>query len=280
MTGFDRSDAVDRLAGIVETVANERMPVPVREVWAVGDVALGLDPVERLDIYVTKDVLLRDDSEPTEASADGDESDERGPNARFRESHGIEASGSPYGRTGRPSFPTISGPTRTATPRPNGVSPHTSSRTTNPSTSRSVTRRSRTTSHSGYGVHNCARTTPVARPARGLSLGRGDQKRRGVSEAPSGRSGAADAVGGPRDARAGRRRGRDGGPRTPRLARPTRRRDGSGRCRVTVPSESRPIRTRSPSCGSHRISVRPNHSWLATRKASVIATRIPAPARS
>ncbi|RZH67153.1 DUF7095 family protein [Natrinema altunense] len=93
MTGFDRSDAVDRLAGIVETVANERMPVPVREVWAVGDVALGLDPVERLDVYVTKDVLLRDDSEPTEASADGDESDERDPNARFRESHGIEGVG-------------------------------------------------------------------------------------------------------------------------------------------------------------------------------------------
>ncbi|WP_226480310.1 DUF7095 family protein [Natrinema amylolyticum] len=92
MTGFDRSDAVDRLEGIVDTVANERMPVPVREVWAFGDVALGLDPVERLDVYVTKDVLLRDDSESTGSSAGGD-SDERDPSARFRESHGIEGVG-------------------------------------------------------------------------------------------------------------------------------------------------------------------------------------------
>jgi hypothetical protein len=35
--------------------------VPVREVWVYGDVALGLDPVDRLDVYLTKDVLLRGD---------------------------------------------------------------------------------------------------------------------------------------------------------------------------------------------------------------------------
>ncbi|WP_222917424.1 hypothetical protein [Natrinema sp. SYSU A 869] len=93
MTGFDRSDAVDRLEEIVNTVANERMPVPVREVWAFGDVALGLDPVERLDVYVTKDILLRDDSESTDSSAGGDDSDGQDPNARFRESHGIEGVG-------------------------------------------------------------------------------------------------------------------------------------------------------------------------------------------
>ena len=63
MSGFDRHDAVDRLEELVDTVASERMPVPVREVWAFGDVALGLDPVERLDVYVTKDVLMRDDSD-------------------------------------------------------------------------------------------------------------------------------------------------------------------------------------------------------------------------
>ncbi|SEH16169.1 hypothetical protein SAMN04487967_2474 [Natronorubrum sediminis] len=62
MTGFARHDAVDRLETLVDTVEDERMPVPVREVWAVGDVALGLDPVERLDVYLTKDILLGDES--------------------------------------------------------------------------------------------------------------------------------------------------------------------------------------------------------------------------
>ncbi|ELZ18801.1 hypothetical protein C477_09819 [Haloterrigena salina JCM 13891] len=70
MNGFDRDDAVDRLETLVDTVESERMPVPVREVWAFGDIALGLDPVERLDIYVTKDVLMRDDSGDSEADAD------------------------------------------------------------------------------------------------------------------------------------------------------------------------------------------------------------------
>ncbi|GAB3410088.1 hypothetical protein GCM10027435_00360 [Haloparvum alkalitolerans] len=55
---MDRETAVDRAASVVETVATETMPVPVREVWVYGDVALGLDPVERLDVYVTKDVLF------------------------------------------------------------------------------------------------------------------------------------------------------------------------------------------------------------------------------
>ncbi|NUB93091.1 hypothetical protein HTZ84_01510 [Haloterrigena sp. SYSU A558-1] len=70
MNGFDRDDAVDRLEALVDTVESERMPVPVREVWAFGDVALGLDPVERLDVYVTKDVLMRDDSGDSEVDAD------------------------------------------------------------------------------------------------------------------------------------------------------------------------------------------------------------------
>ncbi|WP_339102740.1 hypothetical protein [Haloterrigena salinisoli] len=70
MSGFPRRDAVDRLEELVDTVASERMPVPVREVWAFGDVALGLDPVERLDVYVTKDVLMRDDSDGDGIDAD------------------------------------------------------------------------------------------------------------------------------------------------------------------------------------------------------------------
>ena len=60
---MERDAAVDRLEAIVDRVESEPMPVPVREVWAFGDVALGLDPVERLDVYVTKDVLMRGDAE-------------------------------------------------------------------------------------------------------------------------------------------------------------------------------------------------------------------------
>ncbi len=58
---MDRADAVARVERLVDTVANEEMPVPVREVWVYGDVALGLDPVERLDVYVTKELLMRGD---------------------------------------------------------------------------------------------------------------------------------------------------------------------------------------------------------------------------
>ena len=57
---MDRDAAVDRVEELVDTVVDEELPVPVREVWVYGDVALGLDPVERLDVYLTKDILLRD----------------------------------------------------------------------------------------------------------------------------------------------------------------------------------------------------------------------------
>jgi hypothetical protein len=78
MTDLDRAAAVDRVEEIVETVATEPMPVPVREVWVYGDVALGLDPVERLDVYVTKDMLFGRDADRE---------------AEFRKSHGIEGVG-------------------------------------------------------------------------------------------------------------------------------------------------------------------------------------------
>ncbi len=55
--------AIDRLEGIVDRVETEPMPVPVREVWAFGDVALGLDPIQRLDVYVTKDVIMGGDAD-------------------------------------------------------------------------------------------------------------------------------------------------------------------------------------------------------------------------
>ena len=59
---MDREQAVDRLETLVDRVERETMPVPVREVWAFGDVALGLDPIERLDVYLTKDVIMGGDA--------------------------------------------------------------------------------------------------------------------------------------------------------------------------------------------------------------------------
>ncbi|GAA0287388.1 DUF7095 family protein [Halobacterium noricense] len=58
---MDRAAAVDRVEELVDAVASEEMPVPVHEIWVYGDVALGLDPVERLDVYLTKDILMRGD---------------------------------------------------------------------------------------------------------------------------------------------------------------------------------------------------------------------------
>lgn len=65
---MDRDAAVDRLEAVLDTVEAGDLPVPVREVWTYGDVALGLDPVDRLGVYVTKDLLLRDDAPEREAA--------------------------------------------------------------------------------------------------------------------------------------------------------------------------------------------------------------------
>jgi hypothetical protein len=78
MTDWPRSEAVARAEAVVDAVESERMPVPVREVWVYGDVALGLDPVERLDVYLTKDILFH-----------GEEDRE----AEFVTSHGVEGVG-------------------------------------------------------------------------------------------------------------------------------------------------------------------------------------------
>ena len=78
MREFARDEAVDRVVEILRTVEEETMPVPVRELWVMGDVALGLDPVDRLDVYLTKDILMKD--EP-------DRSD------RFEEEYGVEGVG-------------------------------------------------------------------------------------------------------------------------------------------------------------------------------------------
>ena len=66
MTGIPREQAVATVGRIVETVERERMPVPVREVWVYSDVALGLDPVERVDVYLTKDILMGGDADRAE----------------------------------------------------------------------------------------------------------------------------------------------------------------------------------------------------------------------
>jgi hypothetical protein len=78
MTDWPRSEAVARVEAVVDRIEEEPMPVPVREVWVYGDAALGLDPVERLDIYLTKDILFH-----------GEESRE----ADFVDSHGVEGVG-------------------------------------------------------------------------------------------------------------------------------------------------------------------------------------------
>ena len=64
---MDRERAVDRLETLVDRVESEPMPVPVREVWAFGDVALGLDPVDRLDVDLTKDVIMGGDADAAAA---------------------------------------------------------------------------------------------------------------------------------------------------------------------------------------------------------------------
>ena len=64
---LDRDAALDRVERLIETVDSEPMPVPVREIWVYGDVALGLDPIDRLDIYLKKDIRLRGDSAAAEA---------------------------------------------------------------------------------------------------------------------------------------------------------------------------------------------------------------------
>jgi len=76
---MDRERAVEIVEGILATVEAETMPVPVRELWVYGDLALGLDPVERLDVYLTKDILLRGD--------DPDAAEE------FEASHGVRGVG-------------------------------------------------------------------------------------------------------------------------------------------------------------------------------------------
>ena len=64
---MEREAALNRVEAILGRIEEEPMPVPVREVWVYGDLALGLDPIEELSIYLTKDVLLRGDDPDRES---------------------------------------------------------------------------------------------------------------------------------------------------------------------------------------------------------------------
>jgi hypothetical protein len=81
---MERSAAIERVERLVETVESEPMPVPIREVWVYGEVSLGLDPIERLDVYLTKDLLFGGDDRPRKEP-------ER--EAAFLDSHGIQGIG-------------------------------------------------------------------------------------------------------------------------------------------------------------------------------------------
>ncbi|MCH7661122.1 MAG: hypothetical protein IH933_11290 [Euryarchaeota archaeon] len=76
---MERAAAVERIERLIETVDSEPMAVPVREIWVYGEISLGLDPIERLDVYLMKDILL----------GGGDDARE----AEFRETHGVRGVG-------------------------------------------------------------------------------------------------------------------------------------------------------------------------------------------
>ena len=75
---MERDAALEWIGSILDVLDDEVMPVPVREVWVYGDVAIGLDPIDRLDVYLTKDILMRGDDEAA---------------AEFEKSHGVKGVG-------------------------------------------------------------------------------------------------------------------------------------------------------------------------------------------
>lgn len=76
---MDRDEAIDRVEEMIDTVESEEMPVPVREIWVYGNIALGgLQNIRRLNVYITKELLL---------------SKSRGAGEKFEESHGVKGIG-------------------------------------------------------------------------------------------------------------------------------------------------------------------------------------------
>lgn len=64
---MDRTRAVDHVETILETVRSGQVPVPISEVWVLGDLALGLDPIDRFELYVTKELYIDQSDEDTQA---------------------------------------------------------------------------------------------------------------------------------------------------------------------------------------------------------------------
>ena len=60
---MDRCEAVERVMRLIDTIESDPMPVPIREVWVFGELALGLDPVDRIDVYLAKDMLFTMDTD-------------------------------------------------------------------------------------------------------------------------------------------------------------------------------------------------------------------------
>ena len=89
---MEREAALDRVVSILDDIESDPMPVPLREIWVYGDVALGLNPVDRLDVYLTKDLLMDDDQEAA---------------ASFRESHGVRGVGGSVSAVWAESFPDL-----------------------------------------------------------------------------------------------------------------------------------------------------------------------------
>lgn len=89
---MERSAAVDRVLGLLDTIEEEPMPVPITEVWVFGELALGLDPLSRIDVYLAKDMLFAAES----ASNRGDELSER---------YGVEGIGRTVSTTWADTYP-------------------------------------------------------------------------------------------------------------------------------------------------------------------------------
>ncbi|AUX08827.1 hypothetical protein AArcSl_1194 [Halalkaliarchaeum desulfuricum] len=75
---MERDAAFEWIESMLDVLDDEVMPVPVREVWVYGDLAIGLDPIDRLDVYLTKDILMRGDDEAA---------------AEFENAHGVKGVG-------------------------------------------------------------------------------------------------------------------------------------------------------------------------------------------
>lgn len=95
---MERGQAVDRVLEVLDTIESEPTPVPIREVWVLGDLALGLDPVERIDLYVAKDLLFA-----SEAAEEGHHAPDREP--EFRERYGVAGIGKSVSAAWAEAFP-------------------------------------------------------------------------------------------------------------------------------------------------------------------------------